>query len=194
MRAALWKREALRDLTERHGVCAIGEKLDDGEATFGGYVRHGRVRVDDQLGGETGSTPAALEAEAKNAVIASIWPPCISRPSTQWQPNRIACRMMAVGVGVITTSPTSVEGSSGPTSAGRPSSGRMPTGEAFTIMSTLWGTRFDAVDAHSGKARLSLSTRTLALVASVSMMSIDFTRASASAQAIALPAPPAPKS
>src|SRR5215469_10199651 len=99
MRAALWKREALRDLTERHGVCAIGEKLDDGEATFGGYVRHGRVRVDDQLDGETRSPTAALEAEAKNAVIASIWPPCMSRPSTQWQPNCMAWRMIGVGGG-----------------------------------------------------------------------------------------------
>ena len=72
----------------------------------------------------------------KNDINASDWPASMSRPVTYVQPWRIACRMSGVGVSEITTSPTSIPGSSDPMSAGMPSSACIPTVDALTIMST----------------------------------------------------------
>src|SRR5262245_62636104 len=62
MRTALGKIEPLRDLTQRHLARAVGEQLDDGEATLRRYVRHRR------------------QPRPKNDISASNWPASTSRP------------------------------------------------------------------------------------------------------------------
>ena len=68
----------------------------------------------------------------------------------------------------------------------------MPTGDAFTTMSTSAGITSAATVAQPGNATCSFSASAAALPEIGSMTAIESTPASASAHAMALPAPPAP--
>ncbi len=137
---------------------------------------------------------AARLAPAKKAAVASACPracPCRRRTGSRGAARDAGWRVAA---SETITSPTSVRAASGPISPGSPSPARMPTVDAFTIMST-WPAARDGRPKSAGREGLpERSVSACARSPAGSMSAIDCTLRPTSAQAIALPAPPAPNS